>query len=455
MSIPFSTQKLRGEQRRNAIQVVQKRMKAEALEAIRRVAIECLETEVTVKLGREKGIPRQVSEQAQEIDWQCNNCGCRDAQYFTRDGHYRRDLQTGWGHVENMQVPMVECQKCQHDVVCTYAILEKNHRFWLDLDQDVLWSSGWCQSLREISERWSALLGSTVGLRTVNERINQVELLVKKYHEQPVDHAPDVIQLDGIWLTLQEEKGAVRYDKRNRTRHEKKGKRVVVLVALGFWQQGEKQEIVDWQIAKSEDHTQWEGFLTRLQQRGITAEKGLKAIIRDGGGGLFQALDLVYGSTVIDQRCIFHKLKNVRDKCRTELKGDEHKEERKLLMQQASAVYKAESPQQAKERLATWATTWQEKAPQSVATFERDFDATIAYFQLEGLNRQWIRSTSLLERVNRQLRRKFRQALTFGSLKGAEVALYLQVQRLHAQWTDQRWWETSHALYFDLGHNDP
>jgi hypothetical protein len=107
-------------------------MKAEALEAIRRVATECLETEVTVKLGREKGIPRQVSEQAQEIDWQCKNCGCRDAQYFTRDGHYRRDLQTGWGHVENMQVPMVECQKCQHDVVCNYAILEKNHRFWLD-----------------------------------------------------------------------------------------------------------------------------------------------------------------------------------------------------------------------------------------------------------------------------------------------------------------------------------
>jgi mutator family transposase len=186
--------------------------------------------------------------------------------------------------------------------------------------------------LREISERWSAILGCNVGLRTVNERINQVELLVKKYHEQPIDDVPDVIQLDGIWLTIQEENGAVRYDKRNRTRHEKKGKRVVVLVALGFWQKGEKQEIIDWQIAKGEGHTEWESFLNRMQQRGITAEKGLKAIIRDGGGGLGQALELVYGSTVIDQRCIFHKLKNVRDQCRTELKGDDHKEERKQLM---------------------------------------------------------------------------------------------------------------------------
>ena len=75
-------------------------------------------------------------------------------------------------------------------------------------------------------------------------------------------------------------------------------------------------------------------------------------------------------------------------------------------MQQASAVYQAESAEQAKENLKMWSDNWREKAPKSVATFERDFDATIAYFQLEGLNRQWVRTTSLLERVNRQLRRK-------------------------------------------------
>jgi hypothetical protein len=67
-------------------------------------------------------------------------------------------------------------------------------------------------------------------------------------------------------------------------------------------------------------------------------------------------------------------------------------------------------------------------APKSVATFERDFDATHAYYQLDGVALEWVRSTSLLERVNRQLRRKFRQALSFGSTVGTEVALYLQVE---------------------------
>jgi len=48
------------------------------------------------------------------------------------DGHYRRNLETSWGHLEDLQVPMLECQQCQHDVICTLSILEKYQRFWLD-----------------------------------------------------------------------------------------------------------------------------------------------------------------------------------------------------------------------------------------------------------------------------------------------------------------------------------
>ncbi len=105
----------------------------------------------------------------------------------------------------------------------------------------------------------------------------------------------------------------------------------------------------------------------------------------------------MYGQSVVDQRCIFHKLKNVRDACRTELKGDDHQEERRQLLQEAKMVYQAESAEQAKECLAVWSTRWREVAPKSVATFERDFDATLAYYQLEGIAREWVRSTSLLE----------------------------------------------------------
>lgn len=141
MSIQFPQDKLRGEVRRTVVKAVQNKMQEAAVRAITAVLMEFLEAEVTGKLGREKGMPRRVSSQTREIDWKCKNCGCTDANQFIRDGHYRRNLETGWGHVQNLQVPMLECQRCGHNVICNYTLLDKYQRFWLDLDQDVLWST--------------------------------------------------------------------------------------------------------------------------------------------------------------------------------------------------------------------------------------------------------------------------------------------------------------------------
>jgi transposase-like protein len=124
-------------------------------------------------------------------------------------------------------------------------------------------------------------------------------------------------------------------------------------------------------------------------------------------------------------------------------------------MQQASAIYQAESAAEASTRLVAFADTWGARTPKTVATLQRDFEQTIAYFRLEGVARELVRTTSLLERTNRELRRKFRQVCCFGSPKGAEVAIYLQVKRLNACWSKRTWWETSRTLYFDFLNSNP
>jgi hypothetical protein len=105
MSLRFTQGKLQGQERSEVIQEVQKQAKAAAIAAIKPVITAFLEAEQTAKLGREKGQSRRVSAQPREIDWHCGQCGCRDAHQFTRDGHYRRALATGWGLVEGLQVP--------------------------------------------------------------------------------------------------------------------------------------------------------------------------------------------------------------------------------------------------------------------------------------------------------------------------------------------------------------
>jgi len=118
MSITVSVDRIIGKERKEIIQTVQKQIKEAVLQVTQQVIVAFLEAEVTAKLGREKGAPRSVSDQLREIDWKCGNCGCQNANQFTRDGHYRRTLETEMGHLDHLRVPMLECQNCHHDVIC-------------------------------------------------------------------------------------------------------------------------------------------------------------------------------------------------------------------------------------------------------------------------------------------------------------------------------------------------
>src|SRR5947209_9763521 len=100
MSITVSAGPIIGKERKEILQTVQKQIKEAVLQATQQVIQAFLEAEVTAKLGREKGSRRPVSAQPHEIDWQCGQCGCQDAKQFTRDGHYRRTLETALGHIE-------------------------------------------------------------------------------------------------------------------------------------------------------------------------------------------------------------------------------------------------------------------------------------------------------------------------------------------------------------------
>ena len=80
----------------------------------------------------------------------------------------------------------------------------------------------------------------------------------------------------------------------------KNGKRIVVLVAMGLWTDGSrKRRILDWEIAEKEEQAAWERLVQRLWERGVKLETGLQAIVRDRGEGLEQALDYVYGSSLV------------------------------------------------------------------------------------------------------------------------------------------------------------
>jgi hypothetical protein len=113
--------------------------------------------------------------------------------------------------------------------------------------------------LRHVRERWSEAVGSSIGLRTQGERINQIAPLLSQAHYTRITQAPAVIRFDGIWLRFQLPTGTVKTDRRRRRRRKpRKGKRMVRLLALGLWADGSgRREILDWERALGETQPDW------------------------------------------------------------------------------------------------------------------------------------------------------------------------------------------------------
>jgi transposase-like protein len=167
-------------------------------------------------------------------------------------------------------------------------------------------------------------------------------------------------------------------------------------------------------------------------------KRGLALFVHDGSAGLAQALELVhFGARVEQQRCIFHKLQNVRrEVVGAGLSARERQRRRREVLAAASAVYRGESESEIRGRLARFREEWGKREPGAVATLEREFDQTLVYLRVLGRAREsgeeWreecLRTTSPLEGVQRHLRQKVRQMVIGHSQPGLEAAIYLVIR---------------------------
>jgi transposase-like protein len=270
----------------------------------------------------------------------------------------------------------------------------------------------------------SDLLGSSVGLRALNERLHTI----KQHLRGELSTIPPILLLDAIWVSVLKPTGEIRPDRRGRRRAVKARRKVAVLVALGVWGHSGRWEVLDWELAEDESKAAWEQLLTRLEARGVYRERGLELIVHDGGKGLSAALDYLF-PTVPHQRCVFHKLRNVWQAIvppDDSLSPSQQRDFKTALIRQAAAVYYADTKIAARTLARDFRSRWFASQPAAVLTLERDLDDTLRFFDLLQRFPDWrpqaVRTTSLLERVNRRLRRLFRSASAYHSDQGLLAA---------------------------------
>jgi len=354
----------------------------------------------------------------------------------TRSGSYQRALLTQYGPIADLHVPKLR----RGNGALTWQSITRYERCWGPLlDHQVL---SYClgHSLRDLQETMAFTLGEVLSLSACNRLVARVAEHLAGFKTHVLASPPPIILVDGMWVKIAYPTGECRLDAQGRRRAVKRKQKRVVLSALGVWPDGH-WEIVHWKVAEGERADTWKAFFGELYLKGVT-EATTDLVVSDGANGLASALDHhLYG--VAHQRCIFHKIKQLADhlvfgELKVEPRGDAEqaarqakRQRKKAVLVEASWVYDGTSETQMRERAEVFRQAWADREPDAVANFLVDFDKALAYLSIAFPEpfRGLIRTTNLLERFHKEMRRKQRDIGMFQSEQGCETLWYLLSRR--------------------------
>ena len=168
-----------------------------------------------------------------------------------------------------------------------------------------------------------------------------------------------------------------------------------MVIALGITRQGQKT-ILGFVQTATENERVCAAFLRELVARGLRAESGLLCII-DGAKGLRKALQTVFGSRAVVQRCQWHKRENVASYLP---KTQQATWRRKLQL-----AYEQPTYEQAKAAFLTLHKELRLLNTSAVASLDEGFEETLTLHRLglfEALGVS-LKTTNCLESLNAQL----------------------------------------------------
>lgn len=174
-----------------------------------------------------------------------------------------------------------------------------------------------------------------------------------------------------------------------------------VLIAVGIDEKGIRH-ILGVSVKLSEQEVHWRDFLKSLHERGL---HGVLLITSDAHLGLRAALRAIFPS-IPWQRCQFHLQQNAQSYVpRQEWKTEVARDVRHIF----TAATLAES-----ERLLDLSIKrWTEKAPKLATWMDENIREGLTIFQFPEEQRKRLRTSNILERVNKEIKRRTRVACIF------------------------------------------
>jgi transposase-like protein len=215
-----------------------------------------------------------------------------------------------------------------------------------------------------------------------------------------------------------------RYEK---VRHGGQVTSCALLSAVGVGTDG-KRSVLGTSVSLSEAEVHWREFFSSLRERGLF---GLTMISSDDHQGLKAARQAVFPG-VPWQRCQFHLQRNAQ-------RYVPRLEMREEVATCIRSIFNAPDQFEAERLLAKAIDTYHEPAPKLASWMEENLPEGFSVFALETKHRRRLRTINLLERLNRELKRRTRVASLFPN----EASLLRLASAILAEISEE--WETGRA----------
>ena len=329
-----------------------------------------------------------------------------------RAGHYERDLTVKAGKM-SLKVPKLK------GAVFESAVIERYRRREESVEEALIDMYLAGVSTRQVDDVSQLLWGDRMPSQTLSDKLKEVYADIDEWRGRPLEQDYPYLFMDGVW-------------------HKRcwggSVENVSILVAVGVGMDG-RREVLSVAEGMKEDSESWREFIKGMLARGL---KGVRLVTGDRCAGLVAAVnELLPGARY--QRCMVHFERNILAKV--------NPKNRDWAADALKAIFSMESRDKALEKAESVAKDMEARKLREAAKCLREGIGETTTYLLDDYpreHRRRIRTNNMIERLNREIRRRTRVVGSFPDGRSALMLICARVRYVtSSEWSTRRYLDMS------------
>ena len=329
-----------------------------------------------------------------------------------RAGHYERDLTVKAGKM-SLKVPKLK------GAVFESAVIERYRRREESVEEALIDMYLAGVSTRQVDDVSQLLWGDRMPSQTLSDKLKKVYADIDEWRGRPLEQDYPYLFMDGVW-------------------HKRcwggSVENVSILVAVGVGMDG-RREVLSVAEGMKEDSESWREFIKGMLARGL---KGVRLVTGDRCAGLVAAVnELLPGARY--QRCMVHFERNILAKV--------NPKNRDWAADALKAIFSMASRDKALEKAESVAKDMEARKLREAAKCLREGIGETTTYLLDDYpreHRRRIRTNNMIERLNREIRRRTRVVGSFPDGRSALMLICARVRYVtSSEWSTRRYLDMS------------